>query len=198
MSDHKRTRLEEKWETVEGSAAGGAPDGTAATGAADDGQAAPGDEIAALREEAARLRDQLLRQHAEMVNFRRRTERDREESREIARAGVVRELLSAIDDFERAALFQTDNFAAYRDGVQLIMRSLADALQRIGVQRVDPLGEPFDPNVHEALDSIASDEVAPDHVARVYKPGYRLGERLLRPATVAVAVAAAPVADGES
>lgn len=198
MTDRKLTSLEEKWAAEASGPASAAGADASAAAAPDAGGAEAAPELAELRDEVARLRDQLLRQQAEMANFRRRTERDRDEVREQARAGVLRELLSVIDDFERAAAFETDNLAAYRDGVQLILRSLADAMQRLGVQRVDPLGEPFDPTVHEAVEQNASDTVPPDHIATVYKPGYMLGERLLRPAVVGVASAPAGAGDDEA
>jgi molecular chaperone GrpE len=128
-----------------------------------------------------------------MANFRRRTERDRADLRETARGAVIQELLPVIDDFERAAGADTDNLEAYRGGVQLILRALHDTLDRLGVSRVDPTGEAFDPHQHEAVEQQITDEVEAGHVVAVYGPGYRMGERLLRPASVAVA--AAPPAD---
>lgn len=189
MFDRKRSNLEEKWAAQ---AAAEDPSGDPSEPAVHGGPLIEAAELDQLRNEVAQLRDQVLRQQAEMVNFRRRTDRDRGEVREAARGTVVRELLSVIDDFERAAAFETENLEAYRDGVQLILRSFTDAMQRVGVERLDPLlGEPFDPNLHEALERSVSDDVPPDHVVRVYSPGYRLGERLLRAATVGVAAAPA-------
>lgn len=139
-----------------------------------------------LRQEVADLKDQQLRSQAEVVNFRRRAERDKLERIEAARASVVRELLPAIDDLDRAVGAETENIAAYRDGVELILRSLHEALARIGVVGFDPQGDVFDPNLHEAAVQVPSDEVESGHVVEVYKPGYRIGERLLRPAVVSV------------
>lgn len=139
-----------------------------------------------LRQQVADLKDQQLRSQAELVNFRRRAERDKLERIEAARASVVRALLPAIDDLDRAIGSETDNIAAYRDGVELILRSLHEALGRIGVVAFDPQGDVFDPNLHEAAVQVPSDEVEPGYVVEVYKPGYRIGERLLRPAVVSV------------
>jgi len=192
MNDRKRTALEDKWAS-EGDAAGEAgarPDGPASEAAA---EVAP--QIAELEGEIARLRDQLLRQKAEMVNFRRRTERDRADLRDSSRGAVIRELLPVIDDFERALSADTDNLEAYREGVELILRALQDTLDRLGVTRIDPQGAAFDPHEHEAVEQQITSEVPAGHVIAVYGPGYRLGERLLRPASVAVA--AAPPESGD-
>lgn len=173
MDDRKPTALEDKWASQD--AEPGEPSGEA-SGA-----------VRELEEQVAQLKDQLLRQQAELVNFRRRTERDRAELRQGSRAEVIRELLPVIDDFERAVEAGTDNVDAYRAGVELILRAMQDTLIRLGVSRIDPQGEPFDPHEHEAVEQQVTSEVPAGHVAAVYGPGYRLGERLLRPASVAVA-----------
>lgn len=173
MEDRKPTALEEKWAEQEAE-----PEGLS-------GESSP--EVRQLEGEVAQLKDQLLRQQAELVNFRRRTERDRAELRQGSRAEVIRELLPVIDDFERAVGAETDNVDVYREGVELILRTMQDTLVRLGVSRIDPQGELFDPHEHEAVEQQITSEVPAGHVAAVYGPGYRLGERLLRPASVAVA-----------
>jgi molecular chaperone GrpE len=183
MNDSKPTPLEEKW-AEQGADAGAAPDEQA--GEAPEAGSAP---VRELEGQVADLRDQLLRQQAELVNFRRRTERDRADLRASSRGDVLRELLPVLDDFERAVGADTDNLEAYRQGVELILRTMKDSFERLGVTRIDPLGEVFDPNEHEALDQQFTDEVPAGHVAVVYAPGYRLGDRLLRPASVGVAAA---------
>lgn len=183
MDDRKTTALEDKW-AEQGEETEETPEGTP-----DESPEETPTEVRQLEQQVAELRDQLLRQQAELVNFRRRTERDRADLRTSSRADVLRELLPVIDDFERAVAAETDNLDAYRQGVELILRTLADTLDRLGVTRVDPLGEAFDPNEHEALDQQFTDEVPAGHVAAVYAPGYRLGDRLLRPASVGVAAA---------
>jgi molecular chaperone GrpE len=177
MEDRKPTALEEKWARQ-----GETPEGDTPT-------ADPA--VKELEAQVAQLKDQLLRQQAELVNFRRRTERDRAELRASSRGEVLRELLPVLDDFERAIGAETENVDAYREGVELILRTLQDSFDRLGVTRIDPLGEPFDPNEHEAVEQQITSEVPAGHVAAVYGPGYRLGERLLRPASVAVAAAPA-------
>lgn len=194
MNDRKRTALEDKWAN-EAHLADDAVEATSAAASEASGEDAP--RIAELEGEVARLRDQLLRQQAEMVNFRRRTERDRAELRDNSRGAVIRELLPVIDDFERALGADTDNLEAYREGVELILRALQDTLDRLGVTRIDPQGEAFDPHEHEAVEQQVTAEVPAGHVVAVYGPGYRLGERLLRPASVAVAAAPPEPGDGD-
>lgn len=182
MSDERKT-LEDKWAAeAESEAAGNADinpgDGTG--GASDE-------RVTALEARVAELTDALLRQKAEMANFRRRVERDREEHRGEASRELLQRLLPVIDDFERALEAETDNFDAYRSGVELILRSLHEFLVAAGVERLDPHGDPFDPNFHEAVEQAESEEVPEHHVAAVYQPGYLHGGRLLRPARVGVA-----------
>ena len=179
MKDTEPTGLEAKWaEEIED-----------ADNAVEEAAEAA-DPVAELQAEVAQLKDQLLRGQAEMINFRRRTDRDRLERIAAARAGVVRELLPAIDNLDRAIGADTDNLDAYRQGVDLILRSLHEALAHIGVERIDPQGEAFDPHLHEAVDQVADADVAAGHVASVYKSGYQLGDRLLRAAAVAVSTGA--------
>lgn len=147
------------------------------------------DRVEALEAEVADLRDQLLRKQADLVNFRRRMERERGERTERARADLLRELLPLIDDFERAAGEDSDNVDAYREGVEMILDGFQETLRRLGVERLEPVGEPFDPTVHEAVEQTRTDEVPAGHVVSVYKPGYRIGDRLLRAAMVGVATA---------
>ncbi|MFW6198852.1 MAG: nucleotide exchange factor GrpE [Acidobacteriota bacterium] len=145
--------------------------------------------LEALEAEVADLRDQLLRKQADLVNFRRRMERERRERAERARAELLQELLPMIDDFERAAGDEGDNIEAYREGVEMILAGLHETLRRLGVERIEPVGEPFDPTDHEAVEQTETDEVPAGHVVSVYKPGYRMGDRLLRAAMVGVATA---------
>jgi molecular chaperone GrpE len=158
-----------------------ATDGTAAS------PADPERGEADLQTQIANLTDQLLRQQAEMANFRRRTERDRDDQIAGARRHLLRDLLPVLDDFERALGAETDNLDAYRAGVELILKSLHEFLVAVGVERIDPHGEPFDPHLHQAVDHSETDAVPEHHVANVYQPGYSHGGQLLRPAMVGVA-----------
>jgi molecular chaperone GrpE len=188
MMTEKPTSLEEKW--------------TASNAASDsDVESADASVVdlptAELQSQVASLTDQLLRQQAEMANFRRRIERDRSEQGAEARRQLLRALLPVVDDFERALGAGTENFEAYRDGVELILKSLHDFLDAAEVERIDPHGDPFDPHMHEAVDHSETDTVPAQHVAHVYQPGYSHAGKLLRPAMVAVARPPATPDDGD-
>jgi molecular chaperone GrpE len=182
MND-KPISLEDKWAADEAEAEVSISDVDPEEAAGDLAGAAP----AGLEGQVASLTDQLLRQQAEMANYRRRTERDREDQIDRARSRLLIDLLPVLDDFERALGAETDNLEAYRTGVELILKSLHEFLVAAGVERIDPHGEPFDPHLHQAVDHSETDEVPEHHVASVFQPGYSHGGKLLRPAMVAVA-----------
>jgi molecular chaperone GrpE len=138
------------------------------------------------RAEIERLQDQLLRRQAELINFRRRVEKERTEIMTVAQAELLEELLPVIDDFERAVGVPPGDVRTLHDGMQLILRGVRAALDRLGVERFDPTGEAFDPRLHEAVARQPSGEVPEGHILEVYQPGYRLKGRLVRPATVVV------------
>ncbi|MGE0362070.1 MAG: nucleotide exchange factor GrpE [Vicinamibacterales bacterium] len=147
----------------------------------------PADETARERDE---LRDRLLRKSAEFDNFRKRVERERREFAEWAAADLVGELLAVVDDFERALAVEAPPEAqAYRAGVELIHRQLLDLLKKRGVTPVDTVGTTFDPHLHQAVAYDESPGVPDGQVIGELRRGYRLGERLLRPALVRVAKA---------
>lgn len=140
-------------------------------------------------EELERLRDRHLRLAAEFDNYRRRTRREILEAGEAARADLARRLLEIVDDLQRVADTPCDpeTHKALHDGVGLIVRKLLKTLGDAGVEVIDPIGERFDPNYHEALLITPTDDEAEDEVvSQVLLTGYRLGDRLLRPAQVAV------------
>jgi molecular chaperone GrpE len=134
---------------------------------------------------AERLLD-LQRLQAEYVNYRKRVERDREANREIAIAEVVKSLLPAIDDLTRA-----EAHGDLDDGpMSIIAQKLRAGLEKFGLTVVGEKGEPFNPHLHEALVQVPSPDVTTQIVADVIEPGYKLGDRLLRAAKVAVSVPA--------
>lgn len=143
-----------------------------------------------LQRERDDLYDRLLRKTAEFDNFRKRTERERREFAEWAAADLIGDVLAVVDDFERALAVEAPPEAAkYREGVEIIHRQLVDLLKKRGLQPIDALGADFDPASHQA---VAYDEVpgARDgEVVGELRRGYRLGDRLLRPALVRVAKA---------
>ncbi len=152
-------------------------------------------ELQTARAEIERLQDQSLRRQAELVNFRRRAQKERSEMSAVAQARLLEGLVPVIDDFERAVEVESDDARTYHEGMQLILRSVHKVLEQLGVERLEPRGEPFDPRYHEAIARHQTDEVPAGRVLEVYQPGYRLDDRLIRPATVVVAHAEEPSAD---
>ncbi len=155
-------------------------------------------EIERLKKEHGELHEMYLRKLAEFDNFRKRTIREREELRKTAAEGVIRELLPVVDNFERA-LQHLGNGEQHSvgEGITMIARQLWDVLQREGVEVVDPVGEPFDPESHEAVQRVEDSDQPPGTVVAVLVKGYTYSGRLLRPAMVTVAVERAPAAPSQ-
>jgi molecular chaperone GrpE len=154
---------------------------------------APADAISEqLREELRELeelRDRHLRLAAEFDNYKRRTRKELLEAREAAQAALTAQLLDALDDLTRVADTPADSTTteALHEGVALVERKLLKALSDAGMDMIDPLGERFDPNVHEALFAAETDDPEQDDlVSQVVVIGYKFGDRLLRPARVGV------------
>ncbi len=145
-----------------------------------------GDEAEALRRECAELREALLRRRADFENYRRRVERDRGAAAAEAEADVLRPILGTVDNLERA-LSATGAEAALREGVELTHRELRTLLESLGVREVDPLGQRFDPALHQAILHEPAPGFEPGTVAEVYRKGFTYKDRLLRPALVKVA-----------
>ena len=155
-----------------------------------DPQAGLQSQVDALAQEKAALYDQLLRRQAEFENYRKRVERERTDAHHKARADVLVELLPVLDNFERAlASLQGSggDAASLRHGVELIHRQFKDALTKFGLQPVEALGQTFDPHLHEAVTIEATDEHKENTVIEEFERGYKLGDKLLRPAKVKVA-----------
>ncbi len=146
------------------------------------------DEAEQLKTELDHVRDIYLRKLAEFDNFRKRVEREREEIRVAGVEEIVRELLPVLDNFERALQHAEDDSGAFRQGVEMIAKQLLDTLHRRGVQEVNPVGQPFDPELHEAVQRVEDGQHPPGTVAWVMLKGYTMGDRLVRPAMVGVAV----------
>ena len=146
-------------------------------------------------EEAGKLREALLRKAADFENLKRRSEREKADYFRFALTDVLRDLLGVLDNFERALAHAPSSGAEeFRTGVEMIARQLSDVLRKYGVSEVPALGEPFDPQLHEAVLREEVKGVRPGMVLEVFQKGYVLNERLLRPAMVKVsAVPAASV-----
>jgi|SRR6202165_2393591 len=141
-----------------------------------------------LRAERDALLDRLARLQAEFDNARKRAVREQQDFREFAAADVIKNFLPILDSFERALKAGGDsNSNDFRNGIELIYRQFQDALQKIGVQPIVSVGQPFDPRVHEAVEMVDTTEVPDHHVLDELQRGYKYKERLLRPAMVRVA-----------
>lgn len=143
-------------------------------------------ELQKLKAERDSLLDRLARAQAEFENARRRAAKEQQDFREYAAADAIKALLPVIDSFERALQMKSD-LGDFRSGVELIYKQLQDALAKLGVQAIPAKGEPFDPHVHEAIEMVETTD-APDHqVIEELQRGYKMKDRLLRPAMVKVA-----------
>lgn len=151
--------------------------------------AAGDDALAALKQERDDLQDRLLRAVAEFDNYRKRTDRERRELSEAIASDVVRDLLPVVDDLERALAAAESPDSALRTGVDLIYRQLLDTLRRRGVEALESVGQDFDPAWHEALASEPADGRRDGEITQEIRRGYRIGQRLIRPALVKVAKA---------
>ena len=151
-------------------------------------------EVEALQEEVAMAKDAALRAQADAINAQRRAELDVEKARKFALERFANDLLPVVDNLERAveasAGSDAEGIAAVVEGVELTLKSLVDVLAKNGVTPVDPHGEPFDPQVAQAMSMIENPDVEPNTVIAVMQKGYLLKDRLLRPAMVMVSKAA--------
>src|ERR1700733_13248131 len=143
-------------------------------------------QIEQLTAERDRLLDRLARLQAEFENARKRAERERAEARDFVTASAVEQFLPVVDNFE-LALKSTGTEKQLRSGVSLIVKQMEEILEKMQVKAVPTVGELFDPRVHEALGTVERDDIPDQHVAEEVRRGYRIRERLLRPALVRVA-----------
>ena len=146
-----------------------------------------------LQDELAQAKDAALRAAAEAQNARRRAEQDVEKARKFALERFAGELLVVVDNLERAteatASAEDDAVKSIAEGVDLTLKSLLDVLGKHQVEVVDPVGEPFDPNLHQAMTMVPNPDMEPNTVMDVMQKGYTLSGRLLRPAMVVVSKA---------
>lgn len=144
-------------------------------------------ELQKVRSERDNLLDRLARLQAEFDNFRKRSARENADFRDYAVSDTARSLLPVIDSFGLALKNAESHPEDFRKGVDLIHKQLQDVLQKMNIQRVPAEGQPFDPRVHEAIEMVESNDVPDNHVLQELQPGYKIKERLLRPAMVRVA-----------
>lgn len=153
----------------------------------------PAGQVTAALEAAADFKDKLLRTLADMENLRKRTEREVADARSYSITGFARDVLAVADNMHRALeaigpeLRADPNVNTLVEGVELTERELMKVMERHGVKKFTPLGEKFDPNLHQAMYELTDSSAAPGTVAQVIQSGYMIGERILRPALVAIA-----------
>jgi molecular chaperone GrpE len=146
-------------------------------------------ELAKLAADLEELRQTLLRRQADFDNYRKRIEKERFEDSKRATARVIEGLIPVIDGFEHAlAAHREAEYENYRKGFELIYKQLLDNVTKLGVERIDPAGKPFDPHLHQAVDRAETTEHADGTILQVFQPGYMFHGRVLRPAMVRVAV----------
>lgn len=145
------------------------------------------DPVAALEEQVGQLKDQLLRNHAEMENVRRRAAEDVSKAHKFSIERFANELLPVQESLEKALADNTADVATLREGVELTQKQLTNALEKNGVLAIDPKGEKFDPHYHQAISMIPAPDQTPNTVIEVLQKGYKIADRVLRPALVIVA-----------
>jgi molecular chaperone GrpE len=156
----------------------------------------PADRIAALEAERSEMRDRMLRIAAEFDNYKKRVRREQTDNETKARESVLKDMLEVADNLERAAaaVEAAPDMKALQQGVALVLRLFQSKLERYDVKPLEAKGQPFDPRLHDAISQVPSADAPPGSVLSEVQKGYRIGERLLRPAMVVVAVAPSPAA----
>ncbi|MDO4398263.1 MAG: nucleotide exchange factor GrpE [Oscillospiraceae bacterium] len=144
-------------------------------------------EVEALKKELADAKDSHLRSLAEYDNFRKRSQREKDAVYGDAKANTLALLLPVIDNFDRAAENKTDDPEVYKKGIEMIISQFSDILKRLEVERFGEVGDEFDPNMHNAVMHVENDELPANTIAAVFEKGYKMGNRILRFATVQVA-----------
>jgi molecular chaperone GrpE len=143
------------------------------------------DEFNKLKSERDTLFDRLARLQAEFDNFRKRQQKENNDFRDYALTNVIRDLLPILDSLDRALQTQPEG-EEFRKGVELIDKQFHDALSKLGVEPIESKGQAFDPNLHQAIQMVQSQDVDENHVVDELQRGYKIKDRLLRPAMVTV------------
>ncbi|MGA9335780.1 MAG: nucleotide exchange factor GrpE [Rudaea sp.] len=146
-----------------------------------------GDKLAEYENKLGEMREVLLRERAEIENQRKRLQRDLEQARRYANERLLGDLLPVCDSLERGLAVESADVGALREGMDLTLKALLKVAENNGLKQVDPMGEPFDPELHQAMSMVDAPQAKPNSVVAVMQKGYVLNERLLRPALVAIA-----------
>ncbi len=143
-------------------------------------------EVEKLTKENATVKDTYLRNLAEYDNFRKRSQREKDATYTDAKADTLKKLLPVLDNFDRAAENKTDDIEVYRKGIEMTLTQLGDLLKSLEVEAFGNVGDEFDPNIHNAIMTVENPDLPENTVAGVFEKGYRMGDRILRFATVQV------------
>lgn len=148
----------------------------------------PHDKAPSLEEELGKMRNEYLYLRAEFDNFRKNSIKERSQLIRYGGEPILRELLDVVDNFERALSVEVsaETLESFRKGVAMTAHELKSLMQKFGVQEQDPIGQPFDPALHEALSSEPTDQMPAGHVSKVFRKAYLLHDKLIRPAQVVV------------
>ena len=191
--DQKQTDTEQPGESRVEDAATTAADADVECAVVENPELTLEETIAQLHEEVAAAKDIAMRAQADAQNVKRRAEQDIEKARKFALERFCSELLPVADNLERALEATTGDEEIVKpiaEGVQLTLKSFHDALKKFNIEALDPQGEPFDPQLHQAMTMVENNEVEPNTVIAVMQKGYTLNGRLVRPAMVMVSKAA--------
>ena len=195
MNEEKKTAPEEEASTApgdDGPSPQGAPDAAAAAAAPE--AATPDGQIQKLEAELTELRDRNLRALADAENTRRRAQREVSDARKYGASGIVQDLLNVSDNLRRAlesvpaeARDRDEQLKTLITGVEMVEKDLLAAFEKHGIKKIEPLGEPFNHDFHQAMYEVENSDKPPGTVVEMLQPGYVMHDRLLRPAMVAVA-----------
>ncbi len=144
------------------------------------------EELSKAKDELAKAREDYIRLYAEYDNYRKRTEKEKAETYSNASAKCIENLLPVVDSFERSMEVECSD-ENFKNGLNMIFNQLKDFLDKMNVKEIDTMGKEFDPNFHNAIQQLADTDYAANHVCAVYQKGYMIGDKLIRPAMVAVA-----------
>ena len=184
MADKKKTKKTEAEvpvteEQTADTAAEQTPDGAEA-------EAKSPDETEKLKKELAEANDKWLRTMAEYENFRKRSQKEKEAIYADSKSDIAAKFLPVLDNFERAAA-SAEDFEGYKKGIEMIVKQLLDVFSAMGIESYGEKGEVFDPNIHNGVMHIDDGELPENSIAEVFMKGYKLGEKVIRHATVKVA-----------
>ena len=145
------------------------------------------EELIKLQEEYAALNDRYMRTLAEYDNFRKRTQKDIESRVSYTKTDLLSKILPVVDNFERAAMNSAADFDGYRKGVEMTVKQFMEILASLGVEEFGAVGDKFDPNFHNGVMHVDDDNYGEEEIVDVFMKGYKIGDKIIRPATVKVA-----------